>query len=57
MSHMTSGCPRGAFAVLEHARDRVEATIQRAIRRRAVAAAARPAGLPGEYADTLLAAA
>lgn len=57
MSHMISGCPRGAFAVLEHARDRVEATIQRAIRRRAVAAAARPAGLPGEYADTLLAAA
>jgi putative phosphoesterase len=52
------GDPRGAFAVLADAGDRVEATIERVEYDAAgVAEEVRRAGLPGEYADRLLAAA
>ena len=52
------GDPRAAFAVLEDAGDRVNVTIERvAYDARAVAEQVRAAGLPGEYADKLLAAA
>ncbi len=52
------GDPRAAFAVLEDAGDRVDVTIERvAYDARAVAEQVRAAGLPGEYADKLLAAA
>ena len=52
------GDPRAAFAVLEDAGDRVDVRIERvAYDARAVAEQVRAAGLPGEYADKLLAAA
>ena len=52
------GDPRAAFAVLEDAGDRVQVTIERvAYDASAVAEQLRAAGLPGEYADKLLAAA
>jgi putative phosphoesterase len=52
------GDPRGAFAVLEDAGDRVRATIVRvAYDAEAVAEEARRAGLPGELADKLVLAA
>ena len=52
------GDPRGAFAVLTAAGDRVEATIERIdYDNEAVAAEVREAGLPGEFADKLLTAA
>jgi predicted phosphodiesterase len=52
------GDPRAAFAVLEDVGDRVDVTIERvAYDARAVAEQVRAAGLPGEYADKLLAAA
>ncbi len=52
------GDPRGGFAVLEDAGDRVEVTIERvAYDADAVAAEVRAAGLPVEYADKLVAAA
>jgi putative phosphoesterase len=52
------GDPRGAFAVLEDAGDRLAVTIERvAYDAEAVAAEVRAAGLPGEYADKLLLAA
>ncbi len=52
------GDPRGAFAVLTAGADGVEAAIERApYDAHAVAAEVRTAGLPGEFADKLLAAA
>ena len=52
------GDPRGAFAVLTDAGDRVDVTIERvAYDADAVAEEVRRAGLPGEYADKLLTAA
>jgi putative phosphoesterase len=52
------GDPRGAFAVLEDAGDRVAVTIERvAYDAEGVAAEVREAGLPSEYADKLLVAA
>jgi putative phosphoesterase len=52
------GDPRGAFAVLEDAGDRVEVAIERVeYDAGAVAAEVRAAGLPGEFADKLLLAA
>jgi putative phosphoesterase len=49
------GDPRGAFAVLEHAGGRVEATIDRvAYDAGAVAAEVQAAGLPHEFADRLV---
>ncbi len=52
------GDPRGAFAVLEDAGDRVAVTIERvAYDAAAVAGEIRAAGLPGEFADKLLTAA
>jgi diadenosine tetraphosphatase ApaH/serine/threonine PP2A family protein phosphatase len=52
------GDPRGAFAILTATADGVEASIERvAYDAHAVAAEVREAGLPGEFADKLLAAA
>jgi putative phosphoesterase len=52
------GDPRGAFAVLEDAGERLAVTIERvAYDAEAVAAEVRAAGMPGEYADKLLLAA
>jgi putative phosphoesterase len=52
------GDPRGAFAVLENAGDRVRVTIERfAYDAEAVAEEARQAGLPGKLADKLVLAA
>jgi putative phosphoesterase len=52
------GDPRGAFAVLEDAGERVAVTIERvAYDADAVAAEVREAGLPAEYADRLVLAA
>jgi putative phosphoesterase len=49
------GDPRGAFAVLEPARDAVEVTIERVpYDADAVAEEVRRAGLPGEYAELLV---
>jgi putative phosphoesterase len=52
------GDPRGAFAVLRPVHDTVEVSIERVnYNAEAVAAEVRRAGLPGEYAELLLAAA
>ena len=51
------GDPRGAFAILQAAGDGIDVTIERvAYDTEAVAAAVRTAGLPGEFADALVAA-